>query len=63
MSQLRSHAVAYLRPAGPLPCLRIGKQPYGIVPVIAPSFVQAAPVEKAIQSLLGVLRPRWQLAS
>jgi hypothetical protein len=63
LSLLRSHVVTHLRPAGPLPCLRIDKQPYGILPVIAPSFVQAAPVEKALQSVLGVLRSRWQLAS
>ena len=60
---LRQHAVAYLRPAGPLPCLRVGKQPYGILPVVAPSFVPAATVETALSKLLAVLRPRWQLAS
>ena len=62
IAQLRQHAVAYLRPAGALPCLRVGKQPYGILPVVARSFVAAAPVEIALMSLLGVLRPRWEVA-
>ena len=29
----RSHFIDYLRASGPLPALRIGKQPYGILPV------------------------------
>jgi hypothetical protein len=31
---LRSWAVAWLRPGGPLPALRIGARPYGILPVV-----------------------------
>ncbi|MFF0477578.1 hypothetical protein [Streptomyces sp. NPDC004284] len=30
----RDHARRYLRPGGPLPALRIGSQPYGILPVL-----------------------------
>jgi hypothetical protein len=29
----RSHAIAHLRPGGPLPALRCGRQPYGVLPV------------------------------
>ncbi len=29
----RAHAVEHLRPGGPLPVLRIGRQPYGVLPV------------------------------
>ena len=29
----REHAVDHLRPGGPLPVLRIGRQPYGVLPV------------------------------
>ena len=29
----RSHAIAHLRPGGPLPLLRCGRQPYGVLPV------------------------------
>jgi hypothetical protein len=30
---LRSHFIDYVRASGPLPCLRVGKQPYGVLPV------------------------------
>ncbi len=33
-SSLRDHAVAHLRATGPLPTLRVGKQPYGVLPVL-----------------------------
>ena len=29
----RAHALEYLRPGGPLPVLRVGRQPYGVLPV------------------------------
>ena len=29
----RSHFIDYVRAGGPLPALRIGKQPYGVLPV------------------------------
>ncbi|MCU0602421.1 MAG: hypothetical protein MUC33_07150 [Desulfobacterales bacterium] len=29
----RSHFIDYVRPGGPLPAVRIGKQPYGVLPV------------------------------
>ena len=29
----RKHALAHVRPGGPLPLLRIGRQPYGVLPV------------------------------
>jgi hypothetical protein len=29
----RAHALAHVRPGGPLPVLRIGRQPYGVLPV------------------------------
>jgi len=31
----RAHAIAHLRPGGPLPALRCGRQPYGLLPVSA----------------------------
>ena len=37
---LRRYAVAYLRPTGALPLLRVGKQPYGILPVVGKRFVE-----------------------
>jgi hypothetical protein len=32
--QLRSWATAWLRPGGPLPALRVGPRPYGLLPVV-----------------------------
>ena len=29
----RAHALRHLRPGGPLPVLRVGRQPYGVLPV------------------------------
>ncbi|MGG5889737.1 hypothetical protein ACLF3G_21600 [Falsiroseomonas sp. HC035] len=34
LDALRSHVRDFLRPAGPLPALRIGRQPYGLLPVL-----------------------------
>ena len=32
--QLRTHATSYVRGRGPIPALRIGKQPYGLIPAV-----------------------------
>ncbi len=75
--ELRRYAVSYLRPAGPLPLLRVGKQPYGILPVAGKRFVpdavggrlqailgdRQAAVEQNVSKVLSVLRPMWELAS
>lgn len=73
--ELRRYAVSYLRPAGPLPLLRVGKQPYGILPVVSKGFVPDSPgpirllrdsqavVEGNIAKVLNILRPLWELAS
>ena len=72
---LRSYAVSWLRPAGPLPLLRVGKQPYGVLPVAGKAFVpdpaggvlarlgiNLAAVEQNVSKVLAVLRPMWELA-
>ncbi len=60
---LRHYAVAYLRPAGALPLLRIGKQPYGILPVVGKAYSGAdSKLESGISKVLGVLRPLWDIA-
>ena len=64
---LRRYAVSYLRPAGPLPLLRVNKQPYGLLPVVGRRFANAnehgpeAAIENAIGGVLGVLRPMWEV--
>jgi hypothetical protein len=60
----RWYAMRYLRPSGALPLLRVGKQPYGILPIVGKRFVTAgSAVETRIGALLGVLRPMWELAT
>jgi len=55
------HVTEHLRPGGPLPVLRLGKQPYGILPVQPPG-AQAAQNEPFLRWLTGFLpglRPLW----
>ncbi len=61
---LRAHAVRYLRASGPLSALRVGNQPYGILPISARAFVPAAnsAVERHVFETLGWFRNIWQAA-
>ena len=61
LKDTRTHVKNYLFPGGPLPSVRIGKQPYGILPVVAPRF-QPAPNDRfsgRLLSLLSKMRPFW----
>lgn len=62
---LRRYAVSYVRPTGPLPILRVDKQPYAVLPLVGKRFADPgdSTVETAISKVLGVLRPMWELAS
>jgi hypothetical protein len=61
---LRRYAISYLRPAGALPLLRVGKQPYGILPVVGKSYVSINDkLESGIGKVLTVLRPLWESAA
>jgi hypothetical protein len=63
-AQIREHFRAYVRGRGPLPTVRIGEQPYGLLPVVAPESWQGdAPVEQAIGERLRPLRPLWDRAA
>lgn len=57
----RKFAVGWVRPGGPLPLLRIGKQPYGLLPVVA-NHQPHGEDEVGISKVLGLLRPSWQAA-
>lgn len=64
---VRGHAIEHLRPFGPLPALRVGRQPYGVLPVtlladLAPRAGDAdAAREQRLRELLVVLRDRlWR---
>ena len=61
---LRAHAVRYLRPSGPLCALRIGNQPYGILPLTARGYKPAAnsALERELLEVLEWLRNFWQAA-
>lgn len=58
---LRDHAARHLRPSGPLPLIRVGPQPYGVLPVVAPSF-EPAPGDagaRVIATLGSTLKALW----
>lgn len=53
----RRHFVERVRPGGALPAIRVGAQPYGILPVLAlDRWVPASDEERAQQPLVEVLR-------
>jgi hypothetical protein len=62
--RLRDYAESYLRPGGALPLLRVGKQPYGVLPVLGKRYTDRRdpPLHQGINQVLGVLRPLWDIA-
>ncbi|HEY5418341.1 MAG TPA: hypothetical protein VIK41_26075 [Gemmatimonadaceae bacterium] len=61
--QLRDHVRQYVFAGGPYTAIRIGKQPYGVLPVVAPGRLTSradAPFESGLAVWLGKLRPFWQ---
>ncbi len=63
----RSHFIDYVRASGPLPALRIGKQPYGILPVTSLNAWQAPADQQnqfardvALRDFLIRLRDLWR---
>jgi hypothetical protein len=62
-AQVRDHVRRHVFAGGPYAAIRIGKQPYGVLPVIAPGRFSAAAdarFESELASWLGRLRPFWQ---
>lgn len=62
---LRSHFVDHVRGEGPFPTLRIGDQPYGIVPVVAPQRWRSLAEERDLAPAVRVLddgRGLWEHA-
>ena len=60
----RDHAAKYLQPSGPFSGFRIGKQPYGLIPVIAPQhFKPDRPdgTENELHSILETVSAYWKL--
>ena len=61
--QLRDHVRQFVFAGGPYTAIRIGKQPYGILPVVAPGRLTSradARFESGLATWLGKLRPFWQ---
>lgn len=64
IAQLRAHAVRFLRPSGPLAALRVGNQPYGIVPVAARAYRPQpnSALERELHEAIGWFRGFWEAA-
>ena len=63
---LREHATDTVRGLGPLPAIRLGKQPYGVLPVTSTSDFYAGDgtlAEGALVAFLQRIRPLWQGAA
>lgn len=59
----RSHFVEWVRGCGPQPVLRIGEQPYGLLPVLPSSWVaqdEEPPLVTLAAFLKNTLRPIWE---
>ncbi len=64
IARLRDFAAAHLRPGGPLPTLRIGRQPYGILPVMASAgYATSDPVEAQVDRAIRAVRKTWVQAT
>jgi hypothetical protein len=57
----QDHFRRFVRGRGPFPALRIGKQPYGVLPVMAPDDWKPlrAGLENALNQGVSALRPQW----
>jgi hypothetical protein len=62
----RAHFIAWVRARGPWPTLRIGRQPYGVVPVVwtgSYDALEGGSFVIRLLSLLQMLRPIWQTSA
>src|SRR5947207_14474979 len=61
-SKSREHFITHVRARGPLPTLRIGRQPYGVLPAISLdrwTGIENDPLDSLLVSVLRSLRPIW----
>ena len=56
---LRQRFTDHVLPGGALPTLRVGRQPYGVLPVCAEPLTASSGQERALLDLLDALRPAW----
>lgn len=60
LTDLRSHFVKYVRGGGPLPAVRIGKQPYGLLPVTSRKHWQPADADDVSHNIFtDVIEKFW----
>ena len=60
VDRARSWSSAWVRPGGPLPALRIGRQPYGMLPAVAlRSWSDPDPAAMDVYSVVNRLLPLW----
>lgn len=63
ISEVRGHFLQYVRGRGPIPAIRVGETPYGILPVTSLAALrnaeQGAGIEAWLPQLLGTLRNDW----
>lgn len=64
IDQLRAYAVRFLRASGPLSALRVGKTPYGMLPICARSYQPKAnsAIERELLEAIGWFRNHWERA-
>lgn len=64
IEQLRAHGVRYLRASGPLSALRVGKAPFGILPITARGYKPKAnsPLERELSEAIDWFRLHWEFA-
>ena len=63
LDQARRHFIDHVRCGGPFPALRIGTQPYGLLPVVSLDRLKAAGptgIDADLVQVLGVLRDAWR---
>ncbi|HTE47842.1 MAG TPA: hypothetical protein VK636_21555 [Gemmatimonadaceae bacterium] len=61
---IRDHAYRYLQPAGPYSALRIGRQPYGVLPIVGgrESHTGDTPAETQFLRWISLLEAMWRSA-
>jgi hypothetical protein len=60
VERARRHFVDNVRAAGPLPAVRVGRQPYGVLPATSLDRWTPAPGDAALLAIVKALRERWR---
>jgi hypothetical protein len=62
-TSIRAHAADHLHASGPLPTIRVGPQPYGVLPIVPRAGYQPAPggrAEETISRVGNTIRSLWE---